>query len=54
MGDRDFLIWIRDRLIHQHGENENVDYMHKLTSIINDYDSNKLTPNLTNPVRRAV
>jgi hypothetical protein len=32
--DRDFLIWLYDRLENIHGENPTVDYMMKLRSII--------------------
>jgi len=45
MNDKEFLIWLRERLIHQHGENELVDYMHKFTAIINYYDPEKITDN---------
>jgi len=34
MKDRDFLIWIHERLQLVHGENPHVDYMHKLRAII--------------------
>ncbi len=33
MQDRKFLNWIADRLVHVHGENPNVDYVHKLRRI---------------------
>jgi acetylornithine deacetylase/succinyl-diaminopimelate desuccinylase-like protein len=50
MHDREFLQWIHDRLNQVHGENEFVDYMHKLRAIINATDPDQLTPNvLTNP-----
>lgn len=32
--DRDFLMWIHDRLHHVYGENELIDYMHRLRAII--------------------
>lgn len=34
MNDREFLMWIHERLEHVHGENAYVDYMHKLRAII--------------------
>ncbi len=37
MKDREFLQWIHDRLKTKHGENVNVDYMHRLRDIIDQY-----------------
>lgn len=34
MKDREFLIWIHSRLEKVHGENRDVDYMHKLRAVI--------------------
>jgi len=34
MKDRDFLIWIHERLEHVHNEQPLTDYMHKLRSVI--------------------
>jgi len=34
MNDRDFLIWIHQRLEHVHHENPLTDYMHKLRRVI--------------------
>lgn len=34
MNDRDFLIWIHERLEHVHKENPLMDYMHKLRAVI--------------------
>lgn len=45
MKDRDFLIWIHERLEHVHKEKPLVDYMHKLRCIIKDYPSEIYTPN---------
>ena len=47
MKDREFLIWIHARLIEVHKENENVDYMWKLRSIIAATDNDQETPNTT-------
>ncbi len=48
MNDKDFLQWIYDRLKYQYNENINVDYMSKLKCIIEDYDNDKVTPNVFN------
>lgn len=45
MRDRDFLIWLHERLHHQHGEYELLDYMHKLRTIIAGTPKDKVTPN---------
>jgi len=45
MTDQEFLIWIHERLEHQHGENPHVDYMHKLRAIILVADPTVTTPN---------
>ena len=46
MTDKEFLKWIHNRLTVVHHENENYDYMHKLRSIINATDQEKITPNI--------
>lgn len=43
MFDKEFLQWLYDRLHHIHGESVNVDYMHKLKSIIEATDPDKVT-----------
>jgi len=45
MKDREFLIWIHERLQHVHKESALVDYMHKLRAIIRDYPKDKETIN---------
>ena len=45
MRDRDFLIWIHERLSKVHGEKDTVDYMHKLRAIIKATDPEIITPN---------
>ena len=45
MYDKEFLIWIHQRLSAVHGENELVDYMHKLRCIITAIPADQLTPN---------
>ena len=53
MKDRDFLIWIHQRLIHRHDEPHNIDYMGKLRSIIMamspDTDTANTSPELRKP-----
>lgn len=46
MTDRDFLIWLHERLEKIHGESPIVDYMHKLRSIIRSTPTDKETPNI--------
>lgn len=46
MGDKAFLWWIHERLVHVHGEQELVDYMHRLRAIIADTPTSKATPNI--------
>jgi hypothetical protein len=46
MNDQEFLIWLHERLEHQHGENRYVDYMHKLRAIILATDPIVTTPNV--------
>ena len=36
MKDREFLIWLHERLQYVHKESPLVDYMHKLRAIIHD------------------
>lgn len=45
MHDREFLIWLLNRLVHVHGENPDVDYILKLGSIIRRMSAEQLTPN---------
>ena len=46
MKDRDFLIWLHERLEHVHKENSMVDYMHKLRAIIKATPEDKETLNI--------
>ena len=46
MNDKEFLIWIHERLTEVHGENPTFDYMHKLRAIIKATDPEKQTPNI--------
>lgn len=45
MKDRDFLIWLHERLIFVHGEDVNYDYMHALRAIINKTPIDQLSFN---------
>lgn len=46
MRDKSFLQWIHARLLTVHGENEMVDYMHKLRCIIEATPDTQETPNI--------
>lgn len=46
MKDTEFLRWLHERLIHQHGENKNADYMSKLRAIILATDPDQETANV--------
>jgi hypothetical protein len=46
MKDRDFLIWLHERLTEVHGERAIVDYMHKLRAIIRDTPPDQESPNM--------
>ena len=46
MKDKDFLSWVHERLVYQHNENMNVDYMHKLRAIIDATPKDQETPNI--------
>jgi hypothetical protein len=43
MKDREFLIWLHERLTEVHGENHLVDYMHKLRAVIHATPADKTT-----------
>ncbi len=44
MKDKNFLIWLHERLVKIHKENPHVTYMHKLRAIINTTDPEKVSP----------
>lgn len=46
MTDKEFLVWVHDRMAYVHGENVNVDYMHKLRAIINVIPEKQKTANV--------
>ena len=46
MNDRDFLMWLHERLTEHHGESAIFDYMHKLRAIIRNTPADKVTPNM--------
>ncbi len=46
MKDRDYLIWLHDRLTNVHKENPHMDYMHKLRAVIKTTPADKETPNM--------
>lgn len=45
MKDREYLMWLHERLEHVHGESPLVDYMHKLRAIIRATPEKRETPN---------
>lgn len=44
MNDREFLIWLHERLTNIHGESECMDYMHRLRAIIANIPENQRSP----------
>lgn len=46
MKDREFLMWIHERLEHVYGDKPIMDSMHKLRAVIRATDPDKETPNL--------
>jgi hypothetical protein len=46
MEDREFLMWLHERLTEVHGESPCVDYMHKLRAIIKLTPKDQLSPNM--------
>lgn len=45
MEDRDFLMWLHERLEKEHGENTLCDYMHKLRAIIANTPKTQISKN---------
>lgn len=45
MKDKEYLMWLHERLEHVHGESPIVDYMHKLRAIIKATPATQETPN---------
>ena len=54
MTDKDFLQWLHDRLVIQHGEDPRFDYMYKLRAIINKTSEGKETPNTASQTTKYV
>ncbi len=46
MKDRDFLVWIHERLEHVHKDDPHTDFMHKLRAVIKSVPENKETLNI--------
>jgi len=44
MKDRDFLIWVHERLEYVHGDHPLVDFMHKLRAVISSMNPEHETP----------
>ncbi len=51
MKDREFLVWLLQRLYAVHHEPLNVDYMLKLASIIDRTHPDQCSPNIATAVR---
>ena len=49
MSDRDFLIWLFNRLVHVHGENPRIDYMLRLQAILRCLPETRKTVNVILP-----
>ena len=47
MIDRDYLIWLHERMEHVYKEDRCLDFMRKLRCIISEYPAGKNTPNDT-------
>ena len=46
MKDRDFLVWVHQRLVSIHGENPHSDFMYKLRAIIQATPADRETMNV--------
>ena len=46
MTDREFLMWLHERLVSVHGEDACFDYMYKLRAIIKATPADRMTPNI--------
>ena len=46
MRDKEFLLWLADRLEHVYGESPYVDFIGKLVSIANELPAEQRTPNM--------
>jgi len=46
MNDKNFLLFIANRLVHVHGDNENSDFIHKLKAIAAGTPTDKHTSNV--------
>lgn len=47
MRDRNFLLWLRNRLIHVYKEDPNVDFISKLENIAGTIPAERETPNMS-------
>lgn len=46
MRDRDFLMWLHNRLVNIHKDSEHADHMYKLREIIAHIPADQATPNM--------
>lgn len=49
MKDKDFLIWIHNRIKNVYGESPNVDFLYKLRAVIREVPKEKETPSANCP-----
>ena len=49
MLDKEFLTWLKQRLVNQYKENPNVDFVRKLAAIIEATPEDQFTPNTESP-----
>lgn len=47
MTDKQFLVWLHNRIINVYEEETNMDFMYKFRGIITDYPKDKVTTNTT-------
>lgn len=45
MTDREFLLWVADRLVQHYGDNPNTDFVSKLVSIAYSFPPERVTLN---------
>lgn len=45
MNDREFLIWLHERLTNVHNESPYIDYMHKFRAVISSIPADQYSPN---------
>ena len=46
--DKEHLQWIHDRIVEVYGENENIDFLHRMRKIIDKQDTELNLPDVSN------